>query len=102
MAIKEKTNNPYAKAKAIRVSPRKLNLVCGLIRGTSVDNALVQLDFSKKRIAKEVKNVLLSAVANADNNFGYDIDKLYISKILVGKSFVMKRFHARARGRVGK
>jgi large subunit ribosomal protein L22 len=88
-----------ASSKALRISPRKLNLVAGLIRNMSVSEAMVQLTFSHKRIAKDVKKCLQSAVANAENNFGLDIDGLFIHTISVGKSFVMKRMHPRARGR---
>lgn len=85
--------------KKIRVSPRKLNLVAGLIRGMSVDKALNVLNFSRKRIAGEVKKTLMSAIANAENNHGLDVDSLVVSEAFVGQSFVMKRFQARAKGR---
>jgi large subunit ribosomal protein L22 len=88
-----------AKSNNLRVSPRKLSYVAQLIRGLSVDDALVQLTFSKKRIAHDVKKCLQSAVANAENNHNLDVDVLYVSQVLVGKSFVMKRMRARARGR---
>jgi large subunit ribosomal protein L22 len=94
---------PESKAKAIgtmiRVSPRKLNLVAQTIRGQKVDHALNALTFSPKRIAKVVKKVLQSAVANAENNHDLDVDDLIISEASVGKNLVMKRFMARARGR---
>lgn len=83
----------------LRVSPRKLGLVAGLIRNLHVNNALVQLSFSKKRIAQDVLKCLRSAVANAENNHNMDIDNLFIAEVLVGKAIVMKRFRPRARGR---
>ena len=83
----------------IRVSPRKLNLVAQQIRGKKVDRALNELTFSEKRIARDVKKVLQSAVANAENNHDLDVDDLVVSQASVGKNLVMKRFHARARGR---
>jgi len=92
-------NEAKAVAWSLRTSPRKLGLVAGLIRGMDVKEALVQLTFMQKRIAKEVKQVLQSAVANAENNHNLDVDRLYIAEALVGKGLVMKRFHARARGR---
>lgn len=85
--------------KNIRVSPRKLNLVASFIRNMKVSDALIQLTFSKKRIAHQVKQCLQSAIANAENNFGLDIDKLIVSNATVGKSLVMKRMMPRARGR---
>lgn len=96
---KLKDHEANAKAKSIRVSPYKLNLVAGLIRRLKVDQALIQLDFCHKRISKEVKAVLLSAIANAENNHGLDIDRLVVAEVRVGKALVMKRFTARARGR---
>lgn len=86
----------------LRVSPQKLNLVAGLIRGKDVNDALTNLTFSKRRIAVDVKKTLESAIANAENNHGLDVDSLVVKEAFVGKSFVMKRFRARARGRVGK
>src|ERR1700735_2401954 len=83
----------------IRVSPRKLNLVAQTIRGKKVDRALNELTFSPKRIAKTVKKVLQSAIANAENNHDLDVDDLVVTEASVGKNMVMKRFHARARGR---
>ncbi|MBN9543459.1 MAG: 50S ribosomal protein L22 [Alphaproteobacteria bacterium] len=88
-----------AKISALRISPIKLNLVAGMIRGKKANAALVDLEFSKKRIAIDVRKCLLSAVANAENNLGMDIDRLHVARVEVGKSFVMKRFSARARGR---
>jgi len=86
----------------IRTSPRKLNLVAATIRGKAVDQALAELSFSKRRIAGEVKKVLQSAIANAENNHQLDVDALMVKEAYVGKAMVMKRWHARARGRVGK
>jgi large subunit ribosomal protein L22 len=88
-----------AKMKQIRISPQKLNLVASLIRGMKASEALVQLEFSRKRIAKEIMGLLQSAIANAENNHDLDIDRLYVSKVNVGRSLIMKRFRARARGR---
>ena len=88
-----------AKLRMIRISPIKLNLVAQLIRGKKVETALADLEFSHKRISGEVKKVLESAIANAENNHGLDIDSLIVSEAYVGKNFVMKRFRARARGR---
>jgi large subunit ribosomal protein L22 len=94
---------PETHAKAIgtmiRTSPRKLNLVAQSIRGQKVDAALNALTFSPKRVAKVVKKVLQSAIANAENNHDLDVDDLVVSEASVGKNLVMKRFHARARGR---
>lgn len=92
-------NEAQAIGKLIRTSPRKLNLVAQMIRGMHVNDALIQLTFSKKRIAKEVKKVLQSAIANAENNHDLDVDQLYVVEAIVGKALVMKRWHARARGR---
>jgi large subunit ribosomal protein L22 len=83
----------------IRVSPRKLNLVAGLIRGKRAQDAVAQLTFSKRRIAVTVKKTLESAIANAENNHSLDVDRLVVSKAEVGRAMVMKRFHARGRGR---
>jgi large subunit ribosomal protein L22 len=83
----------------IRVSPRKLNLVAQTIRGKKAEAALYELTFSPKRIAKTVKKVLQSAIANAENNHDLDVDDLVVSEASVGKNMVLKRFHARARGR---
>jgi large subunit ribosomal protein L22 len=86
----------------IRVSPQKLNLLAQLIRGKKVDRALADLEFSRKRIAHEVKKTLESAIANAENNHGLDVDDLIVAQAFVGKALVMKRFHARARGRASR
>ena len=88
-----------AKARAVRSSARKLNLVAASIRGKAAAVALTQLTFEKRRIAQDVKKVLQAAVANAENNHGLDVDKLYVAEAWVGRSFVMKRFHTRGRGR---
>ena len=85
----------------IRVSPRKLNLVAQQIRGKKVEHALNVLTFSPKRIAHDVKKILQSAVANAENNHDLDVDDLVVREASVGKNLVMKRFHARARGNSG-
>ena len=94
---------PETHAKAvgtmIRTSPRKLNLVAQTIRGQKVESALNALTFSPKRVAKVVKKVLQSAIANAENNHDLDVDDLFVSEASVGKNLVMKRFMARARGR---
>ena len=92
----------YAKAKSIRTSGQKLNLVAKSIRGCNIKVAIDQLTFSKKRISREVLKVLNSAIANAENNFGLDIDKLVVSEAYVGKSIVMKRMRPRARGRAAR
>ncbi len=83
----------------IRISPQKLNVVASCIRGKHVSEALDSLEFSGKRVARDVYKSLLSAIANAEENHGLDIDGLYVKEASVGKSMVMKRFHARARGR---
>ena len=83
----------------IRTSPRKLNLVAQSIRGKSAETALAALTFSRKRIAREVKKVLQSAIANAENNHNLDVDALVVAEASVGKSISMKRFATRARGR---
>ena len=86
-------------AKTLRVTPRKLGLVAGLIRGKTASAALNALTFSSRRIAGDVKKLLQSAIANAENNHRLDIDKLVVSEASVGRAFVMKRFHARGRGK---
>lgn len=86
----------------IRTSPRKLNDVARMIRGKPADRALVDLEFCHRRIAGEVKKVLQSAVANAENNHGLDVDRLIVSEATVGKTLTMKRFRARARGRASR
>jgi len=93
------TKRAVAKIKSLRISPNKLNLVVAVVRRMKVENALIQLQFMRKRIAKDVKACLESAIANAENNHNMNIDRLFISEIYVGKSIVMKRIRARARGR---
>ena len=95
-------NEARAVAKNLRVSPQKLNLVAELIRGKAVDKALNELTFSRKRIARDVKKVLMSAIANAENNHGLDVDDLVVAEAYVGKNLVLKRFAARGRGRAGR
>ncbi|HMB76244.1 MAG TPA: 50S ribosomal protein L22 [Kiloniellaceae bacterium] len=95
-------NEAMAVSRMLRTSPQKLNLVAGMIRGKPVDKALNDLTFSKKRIAEEVKKTLQSAIANAENNHGLDVDGLIVSEAWVGKNLVMKRGRPRARGRFGK
>ena len=95
-------NEAMAVARMLRTSPQKLNLVAGLIRGKKVEKALADLTFSKRRIAGEVKKVLQSAIANAENNHGLDVDTLVVAEAWVGKNLVMKRGRPRARGRFGK
>jgi large subunit ribosomal protein L22 len=92
-------NEAKAVARMLRVSPQKLNLVAQMIRGKKVDTALAELQFSRKRISTEVKKCLESAIANAENNHDLDVDDLVVSEAFVGKALVLKRFHARARGR---
>ena len=96
-----KDHQATAIGRNIRVSPRKLNLVAQTIRGKKVERALSELTFSPKRIAKTVKKVLQSAIANAENNHDLDVDDLVVSEASVGKNLVMKRVHARARGNSG-
>ena len=86
----------------VRVSPQKLNVVAQMIRGLAVDKALATLTFSRKRISDDVRKVLQSAIANAENNQQLDIDRLFVKEASVGCSMVMKRFRPRARGRVGR
>ena len=88
-----------AVARMLRVSPQKLNLVAQLIRGKKVSTALADLAFSRKRVARDVRKCLESAIANAENNHNLDVDDLVVSQAFVGKALVLKRFHARARGR---
>jgi large subunit ribosomal protein L22 len=89
-----------AVAKNLRVSPRKLNLVAQMIRGKKVDTALADLEFSRKRIAQDVRKCLMSAVANAEFNHNLDVNDLVVSQAYVGKNLTMRRFHARGRGRM--
>ena len=85
--------------KSLRISPQKLNLVATMIRGKKVDKALAELEFSQKRIANDVRKCVMSAVANAENNHGLDVNDLIVSEAYVGKNLLLKRFHARGRGR---
>ena len=91
-----------AVADMLRTSPRKLDLVAGLIRGLPAGRAVVSLEFSRKRIAQAVRKTLESAIANAENNHNLDVDRLYVAEASVGKRMVLKRMHARARGRSGR
>jgi large subunit ribosomal protein L22 len=95
-------NEAKAIARMLRVSPQKLNLVAQLIRGKKVSTALADLEFSQKRIARDVRKCLESAIANAENNHDLDVDDLIVAEAHVGKALVLKRFHARGRGRMGK
>ncbi len=101
MSEKDK-NIASAKAKSIKTSMTKVNLVLKMIRGKKAENALNILAFSKKRISNEITKILKSAIANAENNHQLDIDKLVVKEATVGKSMVLKRFRPRARGRSGK
>ncbi len=95
-------NEAKAVSRSIRTSAQKLNEVAQLIRGKPADSALADLSFSRRRIANDVHKVLQSAIANAENNHQLDVDRLYVKEATVGRTFVMKRFRARARGRVGR
>ena len=95
-------NEAVARAAQIRSSAQKLNLVAELIRGKDAGRALLDLEFSKRRVAQQVKALLESAIANAENNHGLDVDRLYVKEATVGRALVMKRFRARARGRAGR
>ncbi|HVV95210.1 MAG TPA: 50S ribosomal protein L22 [Hyphomicrobiales bacterium] len=94
-------NEAQAVTHMIRISPQKLNLVAQMIRGKKASAALADLQFSKKRIARDVKKTLESAIANAENNHELDVDDLVVAQAHVGKALVLKRFSPRARGRVG-
>ena len=91
-----------AMARSLRSGPRKLNLVAESIRGLSAEKALAALAFSRRRIAGEVRKVLQSAIANAENNHNLDVDRLYVAEAFVGKSLIIRRWRPRARGRVGR
>jgi len=95
-------NEAKAVSKMLRISPQKLNLVAQLIRGKKVASALADLEFSRKRIAKDVRKCLESAIANAENNHDLDVDELVVAEAHVGKALVIKRFTPRGRGRVGR
>ena len=99
---KEDNLEATAKVRMLKTSPQKLNLVSRMIRNKPVNIALAQLKFSKKRIAKDVRKCLESAIANAENNHDLDIDELVVSEAYVGKNLVLKRGRPRARGRYGK
>ena len=99
VAKKLEKNEACAIAKQIRTGGRKLNSVASMIRGMDVDTAMTELTFCKKRIAQEVKKCLGSAIANAENNNGLNVDNLYVKEAYVGKNLVMKRFHTRGRGK---
>jgi large subunit ribosomal protein L22 len=90
-----------AVVRMLRISPQKLNLLAQLIRGKKVASALADLEFSRKRISTEVRKALESAIANAENNHDLDVDDLVVAQAHVGKGLVIKRFHARGRGRAG-
>lgn len=92
-------NEAKAIARNLRVSPQKLNLVAQMIRGKKVDQALAELEFSRKRIAVDVRKCVMSAIANAENNHGLDVNDLVVAEAWVGKNMLLKRFHARGRGR---
>ena len=96
---REQDNEAKAIARNLRTSPQKLNLVAAMIRGMTTSKALAALSFSRRRIASDVKKTLQSAIANAENNHGLDVDKLVVRSAYVGKGLVMKRMRARARGR---
>ncbi|MDH2328580.1 50S ribosomal protein L22 [Cereibacter sp. SYSU M97828] len=95
-------NEAMAKLKMLRTSPQKLNLVAALIRGKKVDKAIADLTFSKKRISQDVLKCLQSAIANAENNHGLDVDQLVVAEAYCGKNLTLKRGRPRARGRFGK
>ncbi|MBU6474427.1 MAG: 50S ribosomal protein L22 [Alphaproteobacteria bacterium] len=92
-------NEAIAKARYIKGSERKLNLLAEMIRGKLAARALIDLEFSRKRMSLEVKKVLESAIANAENNHNLDVDRLVVKSATVGRTMTMKRFHARGRGR---
>lgn len=95
-------NEARAFAATIRTSPQKLNVVASSIRGLSAEKALTSLMFNARRVSGEVRKVLQSAIANAENNHQLDVDRLVVAEAFVGKAMVMKRWRARARGRTGK
>ena len=99
---KQAKNEARAYAKFLRTSAQKLNLVAALIRGKSAEKAMIDLDFCNRRIAKDVKKVLKAAVTNAENNHNLDVDRLVVAEASVGKTMVMKRFHARGRGKAAR
>jgi large subunit ribosomal protein L22 len=95
-------NEAMAVSRMLRTSPQKLNLVAAMIRNKPVGKALSDLTFSKKRVSEDVKKTLQSAIANAENNHGLDVDELVVAEAFVGKNLVLKRMRPRARGRMGK
>ena len=103
-ATERRLDETEAKAfiRALRVSARKLNLVAQTIRGKSASSALAELTFSQRRIARDVKKVLQAAIANAENNHQLDVDRLIVTRAEVGRAIVMRRFHARGRGRASR
>ena len=102
MAAKLQDGMALATTKNLKISMQKLNLVAAMIRGKKVEKAMNDLQFSRKRIAQDVLKTLKAAVANAENNHNLDIDELYVNEAYVGKNLVLKRWKARARGRVGR
>ena len=102
MATKLQEGMALATTKNLKISMQKLNLVAAMIRGKKVEKAMNDLQFSRKRIAQDVLKTLKSAVANAENNHNLDSDELYVNEAYVGKNLVLKRWKARARGRVGR
>ena len=102
MAAKLQDGMALATTKNLKISMQKLNLVAAMITGKKVEKAMNDLQFSRKRIAQDVLKTLKSAVANAENNHNLDIDELYVNEAYVGKNLVLKRWKARARGRVGR
>ena len=101
-SYRNQENEARASLVSLRISPQKLNLVASSIRGLPVERALSSLSFSVRRVSHDVRKLLQSAVANAENNHRLDVDKLFVAEAFVGKTAVMKRFRARARGRAGK
>ena len=95
----EKSNLVKAVNKNVRSGARKANVVLNFIKGKKADHAIRDLDFTRKKVAEEVKKTIKSAIANAENNYQYDVDNLYVKEAYVGKSIVMKRFRPRAKGR---
>lgn len=95
-------NEAIAVGRQIRTGSQKLNLVAQMIRGKDVEKALIDLDFSSRRVAQEVRKVLQTAIANAENNHNLDVDRLFVAEARIGKAIKMKRWRARARGRSAK
>ncbi len=98
-ATRTKAGEARAHGKYIPGSAQKLNLLAQMIRGKKAGRALVDLQFSKRRVAQDVRKVLQSAIANAENNHNLDVDRLVVAEATVGKTLKLKRFHARGRGR---